>query len=97
MNWTTHPTHRTATPTQQRNWAKKILQRDKTCQINGPNCTGKATEADHITNIANGGNELDPNNGQGLCHNCHQQKTQHEAHQAQNNWKRKQEPHPGLK
>lgn len=97
MNWAQYPTQRTTTRTQQTTWRNTILARDPHCKANGPRCTHIATEADHITNIADGGNELDPANGQGLCHNCHNDKTQAEAKTARSKWKRKPERHPGLK
>ena len=98
MNWTTHPTHRTTTRHQRQQWANQILKRDNhVCQIQGPNCTHTATEADHKHSVTEGGNELNPDNGQAACHNCHQTKTQQEATRGKNNWKRKPEPHPALK
>lgn len=97
MNWTTHPSIRTVTRAQRAAWAKQILTRDQHCQIRGPHCTGLATEADHIRNVAEGGNELDLANGQGACHNCHDEKTQDEATRGKNRWKRQPERHPGLR
>lgn len=62
-------------------WRRAVLARDKgICQIRGPKCTRRATEADHITNIAEGGAEYDIANGQSACEPCHKAKTQREAH-----------------
>lgn len=97
MNWATHPTRRYTNRTQQTKWRNQILARDKTCRMQGPRCTHIATEADHIINVADGGSELDPTNGQGLCRECHNDKTQAEARTARNKWKRPTERHPGLK
>lgn len=61
-------------------WRKAVLDRDHwRCKIRGPHCTGKATQADHITPVAWGGAELDTDNGQAVCPTCHQAKTQDEA------------------
>ena len=97
MNWTQYPTQRTATRAQETKWRNAILTRDPICKRQGPRCTHIATEADHILNIREGGKELDLTNGQGLCHNCHNDKTQEEARRGQHRWKRKTERHPGLK
>ena len=97
MSWTEYPTQRTATRSQQIAWERAIKARDKHCQIRGPRCTGRVDEADHIVPVAEGGAELDPANGQGACSTCHSDKTQAEARRGQHRWKRKTEPHPGLK
>lgn len=97
MNWATHPSIRRAKRSQQIAWQKRVLARDPLCRIQGPDCTTIATEADHIVNVAEGGDELDLDNGQGACSNCHEQKTQDEATRGKNRWKRKPEKHPGLK
>lgn len=61
-------------------WRAAILKRDKGhCQINGPGCTGRATEADHVVNVAAGGAEFDPDNGQAACPTCHKAKSLAEA------------------
>lgn len=60
-------------------WARAVLKRDKRhCQIQGPNCTGVATEADHILNRKRGGKDT-LNNGQAVCTTCHAEKTKGEA------------------
>ena len=61
-------------------WRTAVLARDKgACQIRGPRCTGRATIADHIVNMAAGGAEYDVDNGQAVCATCHKVKTQREA------------------
>lgn len=48
-----------------------VLSRDgHTCQIRGPHCTVRATEADHITPVAQGGARLDPANLRAACRPC---------------------------
>lgn len=61
-------------------WRRAVLERDHwRCQIRGPKCLGKATQADHIVNVKRGGAEYDLTNGQAVCAPCHQAKTQREA------------------
>lgn len=60
------------------------LERDNwTCQLRYPGCTGQASIADHIVNIASRGvrraDALDPDDLQAVCPHCHQIKTQREA------------------
>ena len=45
------------------------------CQICGKIDTGRPLHADHIKPIAEGGEKLDLQNGQALCHSCHSRKT----------------------
>ncbi|WP_341856420.1 HNH endonuclease signature motif containing protein [Brachybacterium sp. GPGPB12] len=97
VNWTEYPTTRRTSRAQQVTWERAVKARDKHCQIRGPRCTGHVDEADHIIPVAEGGAELDPNNGQGACTSRHGDKTQAEARRGQHRWKRKTEPHPGLK
>jgi 5-methylcytosine-specific restriction protein A len=79
LGWNAGPKPRTSTP-EHRAWRKEVLARDKgTCQIRGPRCTHRATEADHIINVAIGGAEFDLSNGQAVCSNCHKAKTQRES------------------
>lgn len=48
-----------------------VLARDGyRCQIQGPRCTGRATEADHIVALALGGARLDPANLRAACKPC---------------------------
>lgn len=61
-------------------WRKTVLSRAKgMCEIRGPGCTHRATEADHRVPVAEGGARYDPNNGQAACTPCHKAKTQQEA------------------
>lgn len=76
--WAKGPS-RTATP-EHRAWRTAVLARDRgSCQIKGPRCTGRATEADHVIPVARGGAELDTDNGQAACTTCHRVKTLREA------------------
>lgn len=51
---------------------KRILNRDRhRCQINGPTCTQRATDVDHINNPA----DHSDSNLQAACPNCHRAKT----------------------
>ena len=82
VNWGRQGATRTGTA-QHKAWRRAVLDRDHwRCQLRGPRCTRKATEADHIINVANGGAEFDLNNGQAVCKTCHGEKTQSEAAQA---------------
>jgi 5-methylcytosine-specific restriction endonuclease McrA len=84
---------------------RTILTRSPTCQCSACHhhpgqCTAPSTEADHITPRARGGTNH-PNNGQALCHPCHQAKTQTEATAGRaarppTTSRRPPEPHPGL-
>lgn len=77
MNWA--GTTRAST-TAHKTWRTTVLSRDKgACQINGPGCTHRVTEADHVVPVAEGGAEHDVNNGQAVCSPCHKRKTQQEA------------------
>jgi len=50
---------------------RTILTRDNhTCQINGPKCTGHATQVDHIIPINQGGPWYDPDNLRAACRTC---------------------------
>lgn len=84
-----------------RAWRKlrhAVLERDGyQCQERGPNCIGYANEVDHNANIAAGGAELDPANARAICEPCHRPKTRSESIHGQSVWKRKPEPHPGLR
>lgn len=86
-------------------WRRAVLDRDAhTCQIRGPRCTGRATEADHVIPVAEGGPEFDPANGQAACPDCHKAKTAAEAARgraraaaARPKARREPERHPGLR
>ena len=61
-------------------WRRDVLARDKgSCQIRGPRCIGRATHADHLTPVAEGGAEYDLDNGQAACEPCHKVKSLAEA------------------
>ncbi|WP_136032472.1 HNH endonuclease signature motif containing protein [Microbacterium sp. PF5] len=69
-----------ATGTEHAQWRKTVLARAKgTCEIRGPRCTHRATDADHRVPVAEGGARYDPDNGQAACTPCHKAKTQQEA------------------
>lgn len=62
-----------------RRWREMVLARDPLCVMCKAN--GRivpATVADHIVPIKRGGARFDMDNGQGLCHDCHNRKTQGE-------------------
>lgn len=66
-----------------------ILARDShRCQINGPRCTGRATEVDHIIPVFEDGTD-DPANLRGVCPECHAIKTQEEAQRARAKFSRR--------
>lgn len=52
---------------------KRIVGRDKTCQLKLPGCTGTAQTADHVISRANGGSNKD-DNLRGSCHSCNRSK-----------------------
>jgi 5-methylcytosine-specific restriction protein A len=60
-----------------------VLREEPNCRLQLPGCTIRSTHADHIVNIAEGGAELDRDNLQGLCSNCHRKKTGAEGKRAQ--------------
>lgn len=75
-------------------WARRVKNRDQwTCQRCGH--LGRAVRANHITSVRNGGQDA-LENGMTLCRPCHNRKTQREAMQGSNRWKRPKEPHPGF-
>jgi 5-methylcytosine-specific restriction endonuclease McrA len=48
-----------------------VLDRDRhVCRIRGPRCTTYATEVDHITARADGGDVYDPANMRAACRAC---------------------------
>jgi len=78
---------------------KQIMDRDKwRCQIKGPACLGKATQADHRLAHAEGGTD-DLSNGQAVCKPCHDVKTQQERVRGaeKHSRKRKGMQHPGFR
>jgi hypothetical protein len=101
--WEPDPHSRTATPAH-RQWRAQVLRNSGGhCQLRYPNrCTGIATEADHIIEVADGGPEFDVTNGQGVCAACHAHKTA--LHANRTRWskhhtstKHPNEQHPGLR
>lgn len=53
------------------NTRRMVMARDRNrCQGNGPRCTTIATEVDHITERAAGGDDS-LSNLRALCHQCH--------------------------
>ena len=49
----------------------KVLARDNhTCQIRGPRCTSRATQADHVIPIEEGGPPFDEANLRAACRPC---------------------------
>lgn len=77
------------------NWAlirRAVLARDSsTCRIAGPDCTGTATEVDHI----NDKHDHRLTNLQAVCHTCHRHKTLEQSHEWMSRRFRDPEPHPG--
>jgi 5-methylcytosine-specific restriction endonuclease McrA len=69
------------------------LARDHhTCQIQGPNCLGRATEVDHMG---------DPNDHRlemlrAVCKPCHASRTGRQARAVLGTRRRPPEPHPGI-
>jgi 5-methylcytosine-specific restriction enzyme A len=49
------------------------------CLKKTPQVVRIATELDHIKPLSQGGDEDDPDNWQGLCHDCHAEKSALEA------------------
>ncbi|WP_373887233.1 HNH endonuclease [Actinomyces bowdenii] len=82
-----------------RRWRETVLRRDRfACQLGLPGCTRRATEADHIVPVAEGGTLLDTCNGQATCASCHKTKTQAESLRGRRRRSRLRPPprHPGL-
>jgi 5-methylcytosine-specific restriction protein A len=93
-------------PTGWRKARRTVLERDQyVCQLNYDVCTGMATQADHIDNVATTGQaRRDANDIDGLqavCGPCHQVKTSREAAAGRRrnhvDWRRPAERHPGLR
>lgn len=96
MVWPSRVNPRTGS-TAHRRWRAGVLHRDQhRCQLHLTGCTQRATEADHITELADGGAELNISNGQAACANCHNRKTAAHARATQLGRRRRAAPtHPG--
>lgn len=79
MTWPTGQT-RTSTAAHKR-WQRQVLANARgRCELQlVPACTGVAVHADHKLAVAEGGDELDPANGQAACLPCHEAKTREET------------------
>jgi 5-methylcytosine-specific restriction endonuclease McrA len=96
MAWATsrHP----GSTSLQRRQRAEILQRDPLCYLQYAGCTGMATEEDHVTPLAQGGDRWSYSNRRGACHHCHAIKTARESAQARRTrGRRPDERHPGLR
>lgn len=78
---------------------RRILARDPECMCRScprctpQGCTRPSTDDDHILNVARGGDDSDANH-QGLCHPCHEHKTQREAQAARDRIAHRNDPPP---
>jgi len=76
------PAYRTGRPNGGGAWSRtaaRILDRDEhRCQIAGPECTGLATEVDHIVPTSKGGG-WNHSNLRAVCTSCHHAKSAAEA------------------
>ena len=88
-SWVVDPTRGTVAERgygeRHRQWRKRILARDPFCRYRFAGCTVRATVADHVVRIAEGGARFDLANGQGACAHCHNVKTQRESIDARKN------------
>ena len=72
-----------------------VLDRDNHwCRIQGPRCTGRATEVDHVVP----GDNHHPSNLQSACRPCHASKSSTEGNAARWGYRQARAPekHPGL-
>ncbi|RYH30026.1 MAG: HNH endonuclease [Alcaligenaceae bacterium] len=75
---------------------RQVLSRDGWwCQIEGPGCTGPATDVDHIRR----GDDHSPENLRAVCSHCHSKKTSAEGHSRKQELRarrsRPRDRHPG--
>ena len=78
IGWQTKGASRTATA-EHKAWRLAVLNRcGWRCKTQGPGCEGRATQADHIIPVAEGGLTI-MENGAGICVTCHKKKSQAEA------------------
>ena len=86
---------------------RRIIARDRECQLQLVDCTGQADEIDHITNHAEATRlgwpteDIDSDaNLQAVCKPCHAIKTSTEIKAGRQRYearrRRKPKPHPGL-
>lgn len=76
--------------------SRVVMRRDnRRCQIQSPECTGRAFAVDHIIPVFEGGTD-DIDNLQAVCIPCHALKTQAEAQRSRSRVSRKRPraPHP---
>jgi 5-methylcytosine-specific restriction endonuclease McrA len=66
-------------------WAsvrREVMKRDRfQCQLRYPGCVGRATEADHIVSVADGG-EHTLENARAVCKPCHRRRTAQQGGEA---------------
>lgn len=96
--WVSGAPSRTAT-TEHRRWRDAVLARPEqhTCQLRYDGCTIRATEADHVIEVSDGGPQFAVHNGQGACTSCHRVKTAKHARAKQvARTRRAPQRHPGL-
>jgi 5-methylcytosine-specific restriction enzyme A len=78
IGWQTPGASRTATA-EHKAWRLAVLNRCAwRCQTRGPGCEHRASQADHIIPVAEGG-QTTMENGAGICVTCHKIKSQREA------------------
>lgn len=90
----THSGHITGTAQWKRVRLEALDRDGYQCQIEGPACTGHATQVDHIVNVAAGGALYDLNNLQSACAPCNARKAQQES-VASRTATRRRARHPG--
>lgn len=79
MAWSNQPGRQRALPPDWQTIRREVLDRDdRRCQLNGPRCTGLATEVDHIGDNLN----HDETNLRAACRTCHAQRSATQGHEA---------------
>ena len=96
MPWSGRPEFSSA---EHKRWRRAVLRRAQgRCEVGGPDCTGVATQADHIVPVAEGGDPFDVANGQAICDPDHDAKTAEETARGRARYygraRRKPEQHP---
>ena len=87
-----------------RSVARAVRERDgDMCQLRYAGCTLDGEELDHVVPVARTGmgrqqvnRTITPDGLQVVCRACHRVKSQREAREGKNAWKRQREKHPGL-